>query len=44
VNHEDRKQLLLVHYIDYCFNISKGNQCLQHRILISTPLSLASCI
>jgi hypothetical protein len=35
-----KKQLVLVHYVVYCFKISTGNQCLQYCIQISTHLSL----
>jgi hypothetical protein len=39
-----RDTLVLVHFIVYCFHFTRGNQCLQYFIQITTPLSLASFI
>jgi hypothetical protein len=39
-----RNTLVLVHFIVYCFHFTRGKQCLQYCIQISTPLSLTSFI
>jgi len=44
VGHEEENNLLLIHFIVYCFNFTTGNQCLEYCIQISTLLSLASFI
>jgi hypothetical protein len=44
VGREEENTWVLVHFIVYCFHFTPGNQCLQHCIQISTPLSLASFI
>ena len=41
---EEENTLILVHFIVYCFHFTRGNQCLQYCIQISTILSLACLI
>jgi hypothetical protein len=36
---KSRNSLVLVHFIVYCFHFTRGNQCLQYCIQISTHKS-----
>jgi hypothetical protein len=44
VGREEENNLVLAHFIVYCFHFTSGNQCLQYRIQISAFLSLATFI